>query len=549
MARTQLELLIIEHEQLLSVRRVWESEWQEIRELVHPMASDFNRSLTQGNRGRTDKILDGTAMWALEQLASGLHSFLTSPTDRWFTLSIKNYDYENDTQALTWLEDVADAIFEVYSKPESNSDNSLHETYLSLGSFGTGIELQEWDMSMQHARFTPFPLADCHIRENNKKRVDTLYRKIKWTTRQVNQEFGMNRPKDKILEEKNQNKEWDIIHAVFPRTDRDASKLTASNKPFASVWFCKDAKAILRDSGYDFFPFHAPRWLKMVGETYGRSPAMVCLPDIRLLNAMERVQLKSIQKIVDPPLMVPDDGFMMPIQTMPASLIFYESTMNPDQMIRPLETKGQVEVGEEKMQQKRDFIMRCFYADWIQRQKKKERQTATEVMDDRDEMLQLMAPILGRQQAELLGPRISLTYNLMLRAGKIPPAPPTIQRRNMIIEYISPAAKAQVAKKGVNVNRFIEQLTPMMQVDPTVMDVIHPGRFAQEMAKIQDVTRKILRTPEELDQIQKQRQAQQQGAAAAQTMEPVSNAIKNIATAKDKGLDIENLMNQAGVGQ
>ena len=546
---TQLDYLTTEHEQMMSMRRPWEPEWQEIRELVHPMGQDFNRQLTPGNRGRTDKILDGTAMWALEQLASGLHSFLTSPTDRWFSLGVKNYDYPNDAQALKWLEAVADMMYDVYNKPASNSNNSLHETYLSVGSFGTAIEYQEWDMELQHVRFTPFPLADCHIKENNKKMVDTIYRKIKWTTRQVNQEFGENRSPDKITKEKNQNKEWEIIHAVFPRTDRDASKLTQSNKPWASVWFCKEAKVVLRDSGYDYFPFHAPRWIKMPNETYGRSPAMICLPDIRLLNSMERVMLKSIQKIVDPPLMVPDDGFVMPIQTMPASLIFYDSAMNPDQMLRPLETKAQVEVGEEKMQQKRDHVMRCFYADWIQRQKKKERQTATEVMDDRDEMLQLMAPILGRQQSELLGPRIALTYNLMLRAGQIPPAPVSIQKKNLKIEYVSPAAKAQIARKGVNVTRFIEQLTPMAQIDPSVMDVIHPGRYAQEMAKIQDVTRNVLRTPEELAEIQDQKQKQQQAAAAAQTMEPVSNAIKNVAQAKDKGLDIEGMMSQAGLGQ
>jgi len=534
---TSLELLLKRDEQLRSARSPWESHWQELRDLVNPDASDFNRKATPGSR-RTELILDGTACWALEQLASGLHTFLTSPTDRWFNLDVRDYDAQSDATALEWLERVSDIIYHQYADSRSNTMNALHECYQDLGSFGTSVIYQEWNRKDQHLIFREYPLADCRILENSKGMVDTLYRSCdSWTARQIDQEFP-NHTAKKIRDCKDQDKCWTVVHAVFPRADRDASKLTKQNKKFASVYFCKEAMAILDEGGYDEFPYHVPRWTKRAGEVYGRSPGMTCLPDIKLLNAMERVQLKACQKIVDPPLMVPNDGFMLPIETKPSSLIFYEAGMGEQSLIRPLETKGRVDIGEEKMEQKRQHVLRCFYADWISRMKKKERQTATEIMDDRDEMLQMMSPILGRLQSELLGPMLARSYNLLLEANLIPPAPVSLQRRDLRVVYVSPAAKAQVARKGVNIRRFMEELLPLAQVSPDVLDAIDTDKYAQEMAVIQDVSRTILRSPEDITAIRQQKAQAQQMQQLAQTAQPAAAALKDVATAREKGMSL-----------
>jgi len=533
---TKLETLVRKNDELSNARRPWEAQWQEIKSLVYTSAADFNRKTSPGNRTQ-DLILDGTAPWALEQLSAGLHSFLTSPQDRWFNLCINNYEYDKDPAVLIWLEQVADIIYKNYSNPKSNNDNSLHETYMNLGAFGTAIEYQDVNMGEKLAMFRSIPLADCRVLENSKGEIDTLYREVVMTTRQILQEFPDTTAK-KIKEEKNANREWIVVHAVFPRSDRDTSKLNSQNKPFASFWFSKEADAVFKESGYDEFPYHCPRWVKRSGEIYGRSPGMTCLPDIKMVNAMEKVQLKAVQKIVDPPLLVPDDGFILPIQTSPSSLIFYESGMPGENLIKPLETRGRVEIGEEKLQQKRDHILRCFYADWVSRIKKKERQTATEIQDDREEMMQMMSPILGRLQSELLGPRLTRTYNILSRLGRIPPAPASISGTRMSIEYVSPAAKAQLARKSINIRRYLEELVPFAQIDPTILDTIDTDAFAREMAQLQNVSRFILRSPEAVNEIRQKRNEAQQMQQMAQTMQPAAAAMKDVATAQEKGLSL-----------
>src|SRR5215831_3534702 len=62
-----------------TTRATWDGHWQDLKELVRPDALDFNRQMVPGYR-RYDLVYDGTAINANEELASGLHSYLTSPT-------------------------------------------------------------------------------------------------------------------------------------------------------------------------------------------------------------------------------------------------------------------------------------------------------------------------------------------------------------------------------------------------------------------------------------------------------------------------------------
>lgn len=543
-----ISILIRRYEQVVANRRIWEYHWQELRDLVNPHGSDFNR-FTQPGARKTDLIFEGTACGALEELAAGLHSFMTSPTDRWFNLAVHGYDHTKDYLAMTWLEQVADIIYSCYSEPRTNTNDALHESYMDLGSFGTACIYQDWDRKENHLFFKTYPLADVRILENANGYVDSVWRDVQMSTRQIRETWpDIAESNRAIKEERNEERFWKVVHCVFPRTDRSAQKLNAKNKKYASYYFCAELKQVFSESGYDEFPYHVPRWAKRAGEMYGRSPGMTCLPDIKMLQAMEKVQIKSMQKLVDPPLLVPNDGFMLPIETKPSSLIFYDNGTGDNNMIRPLETKAQVQVGEDKMEQKRQYIRKCFYADWLQRMKKTERQTATEIMDDRQEMMQMMAPILGRLQSELTGPMIARTYNLLNARGMIPPAPYSLQRRKIKIVYISPVAIAQLAIKGTVIKAFVEEMMGMAQAMPEVIDSLDPDGIAKTLSIVQNVPRGVLRNPDEVKKIRAQRQKQQQAAMAAQTAEPASAAAKNLATAQEKGLDLSQVGSMGAAG-
>lgn len=511
-----------------SARSRYEQDWQDIRDLVRPNTADFNRMNYPGAR-KYDAIYDGTAPEANEQLAGGLMSFLTNPIDLWFKLWVTDPDsIANDIPAQRWLQLVTDILYASYNNEDTMFYTSLHEVYQDLGAFGTGVVNQEFEPKIKDVLFRADPLADCYVMENAIQRVDQLYKLVVMTADQIEEKFGWLPTKIKEVSAKDPDKQWRVIHAVYPRTSRASGTVSVTNMPFVSCWVCEDLKITLSEGGYEDFPYHVPRWVKLAGETYGRSPAQKCLPDIRMLNSMEKTLIKAGMKATDPPIVAPDDGFLGPLKMVPGWVNYKEVGTEEIQVI---EHKGNLPWGEEKAEQKREKIREAFYTDWLRMEKENVEMTAFEVQDRREEKMRMIAPMLARQMGELLGPMIRLTYRLKLRAGQIPPAPASVIDKKLRLVYMSPAAKAQMGVNALAMARYINDLLPVAQADPSVFDVIDFDAFPREYAKYRGTPVTILRTPEAVKQIRAERAKMQQAKQLAEIAEPASKAVKNIADA------------------
>ncbi|UOF78053.1 head to tail connecting protein [Caudoviricetes sp.] len=518
------------YEDAQAKRQPFDADWTSIRDFVRPVTVSFNKTTGQFTSVRPETMYDGTASDALEELAAALHSYMTSSAERWFELQIHGTPKNKlSYDELAWLEECTNIIYSYYQRDDCNLYASLHEVYLDLGSYGTACLNQEWDSDTGGFVFTAHPLAHSYFLENSKGRVDTMFNCRTWTLRQLKQEFGKLTPE--LMKINNDEKAVEVIHYVGPRTDRPIGA-SPTRKAFASIWIVVSTKEIIHESGYDTFPYHCPRWTKLSGEFYGRGPARRCLPDIKMLNAMEKTTLKAGQKQVDPPLVLANEGFLLPIRTSPGSLIFKE---DEERQITPLEMKGNLPWAEDKMEQKRDFIRRCFFNDWIRREKKKREQSATEIMDDRDEMLRLFSPILGRITNELHGPMVARSYYLLDERRKLPMAPQSLENRRLSVGYTSAAARAQIGSIANQISQFLQDLIPMAQVDPSIMDAVDMDIVAQELAIARGTPRTILRSPEALKALRQQKQAMQSAQQLSEIAEPASKAVKNIADAQQAG--------------
>lgn len=516
------------HSDLEMARRQWDTQFESVKRFLRPHVPSFYGSSTNG-QSQTDDIFDSTPVWCNDQLAAGMHSFLTSPVDRWFSLGINGMpDLSLDEQELMWLELTSDLMYESYSNPDSMFNQSMHELYLDLGAFGTAVLSQEIDAGK--LLFRSYPLTDCYIHENSRGFVDTLHRRIPMTTRQIRQMFGQTTNSRKINEEKNIDKEYEVIHATFPADDDDDyARITKLSH--VSMFILKETKEVLRRGGFSSFPFHVVRWLKMSGEVYGRSPGIAAMPEIKMLNAFNKVVIKGAQKMVDPPLLVPDDGYMMPIKTAPGSLIFHETGMQDK--VEPLITGGRPDLGEMMIDKKREQIAKAFYVDWLLQQKKNNiEMTATEVMDRREEQLRMLAPILGRIQSELCGPMIRRTYALLTQLGRIPRAPASLQSTQLKLSYISPAARAQSGSRGQATQAFMQDLTPLSQMAPDSLDIINIDELASQMAKWRDVPRTVLRTRDQINQVRQIRAKKQQQQEMLATGQQIAATMKDVAAAQ-----------------
>lgn len=520
--------LVRRYSKLKSNRGTWESHWQEIADYVLPRRADIVTQYSKGEK-RTEKVFDSSAINAAELLASSLHGMLTNAASPWFMMNYKEPSLNGDDKAMEWLEECTNQMYVVLNR--SNFQQEIHELYQDLITFGTAGMMIEQDEE-KVLRFSTRHISEIFIQENEFGRVDTLYRKFKMSAKGAVNMFGDVSQKITKLSETEPYEDIELLHVVLPREEFNPNKIDAKNKPFASIYCDPEDGVLLGEGGYDEFPYVVPRFVKSSIETYGRSPAMTALPDIKMINKMSETLIKAAQKVIDPPLLVPDDGFMLPIRTVPGGLNFYRSGSRD--RIEPLSTNANIGIGVQYEEQRRDAIRKAFYVDQLLLAQRVN-MTATEVLQRNEEKMRMLAPVLGRLQGEMLQPLITRCFNIMLKMNLFPIPPESLQGQTIDIEYTSPLARSQRTGDITAASRMLEMLAPLQQMAP-VFDFLDVDKFVKHTQEVLGVPAKIMKSEAEVAQIREERAAQQQAmmeqqqqleqAKAAGQAAPMVEALK-----------------------
>jgi hypothetical protein len=414
MAKTDLtKSLLSRFDRLKAQRQNWETHWQEVADYMQPRKADVTRTRSKGDK-RTELIFDSSPIQAVELLAASLHGMLTNPSTPWFSLRFKNSELEMEDEAKLWLENATEVMYTAFNR--SNFQQEIFELYHDLITFGTAAMFIQED-NEDILKFSTRHINEIFIAEDDKGKIDTVYRKFKLSVRAAIQQFGNKISTDiQAQEKKDPYNEIEILHVVYPRSDFDPNKKDTDNMPFESVYIEMKNGNELSVSGFQEFPFVVPRYLKASHEIYGRSPAMTALPDVKMLNEMSKTTIKAAQKQVDPPLLVPDDGFLLPVRTVPGGLNFYRSGTRD--RIEPLNIGANNPLGLNMEEQRRTAIRNVFYVDQLLMQQGPQ-MTATEVIQRNEEKMRLLGPVLGRLQSELLKPMIDRCFNIYLEENSL----------------------------------------------------------------------------------------------------------------------------------
>ena len=491
-------------------RSTWEDHWQEILDYVMPRKADITFIRSRGEK-RTEVLFDSTAITANNLLAASLQGTLTSPSLPWFSLKLRDDDANKVRDIQIWLEDTARRMYAVFN--ESNFNTEVHEMYLDLCSVGTSaifVEEANEGFLKGGLHFNTLHISEYFIQENVKGTVDTLYRKYKMTARQAVQEFGEKNIGTKIKEalKAKPDTQFNFIHAVEPTEDYERAIGKVKTKlPFHSCHVCFEDKMVVRTGGYNEFPYLVPRWAKATGEIFGRSPSYNALPDIKTLNKAVEIGLKAWAKAIDPPLLVTDDGVIGRVRMTPAGITVVRS----DTAIKPLQIGSNWQITDLKENQLRTAIRQAYYSDQLQLQEGPQ-MTATEVQVRYELMQRLLGPTLGRFQTEFLNPLIERVFGIMMRSDALMPRPEAMSDMNMDIEYVGPLARSQRMEEAIAVERLYQLAMQVVQVDPTVMDVIDHEQAIRMRATLLGVPKTVLRGEDEVAEIREQRAAAQQQA-------------------------------------
>ena len=496
--------LVKRYEHLKNRRGNWDTHYQELADYMLPRKADIVRKRSRGEK-RMELIFDGTALQSVDLLAASLHGMLTSGATPWFHLDIKDADLGRDDDVREWLQDTSTRMMRAFS--HSNFETEVHEMYVDLVVFGTGCMFVENDK--EALRFSTRHISEFYVQENQFGIVDTVFRVYRSPARQIVQRFGVDNVTDYILKvfQDKPDEEIEILHAVVPRINRDPRKQDNKNMPYASFYIDMQTSKLLSESGFQEFPYIVPRFLKATGETMGRSPAMVALPDVKMLNLMSKTIIQAAQKLIDPPLLVPDDGFLLPIRTQPGGLNFFRSGTRD--MITPLNTGANIPIGLSMEEQRRGAIRSAFFVDQLL-SGQTPNMTATEVVQRQEERMRVIGPVLGRLMNEMLRPLIDRVFALMLRSNLLAQPPEILQGRDVDIEYVSPLARAQKSTSLNSTMKALEILMPLAQSIP-VGDHIDPDGLVRHVTDALGVPKSALRSDREVQQVREERaQAEQE---------------------------------------
>lgn len=526
------EELLKRQERLASDRSTWESHWQEVGDRVLPRQADFNTQ-REGGAKRTQYIFDATASIGLERFAAAMESMLTPRGGIWHRLRASDDELNQIAEVQEYFDEVNKIMFARRYAPISNFASQQHEAYMSLGAFGTGV-LSVMEDEGVGLVYKSIHLGECFFAENHRGQIDTLFRKFQLTARQAALKFPQNLP-DTIMRasEAEPDRKFEFVHAVYPREGRAPKRRDGANKRFASCYVSIEGRRLIDEGGFDEFPYMISRYVTAPNEVYGRSPAMTVLPDIKMLNEMSKTMIRQAHRMVDPPLLLSDDGVLTKMNTKPGALNFGGIDDQGRLLVRPLEANGRLDVGNELMEQRRKVINDAFLVTLFQILVDAPQMTATEAMMRAQEKGALLGPTVGRQQSEALGPMIEREIGILSRLGQLPPMPDALMevQGDYRIEYESPLSKAQRAEEGIGISRTLEMVLPLSQFDPGVIDNFDLDAISRAVADVQGVPKKLLRDTKERDAIREQRQQAQQAQAVVQALPEIAGAAEKATKA------------------
>lgn len=528
---------------LNSSRAIFAAQWDEVAALVRPEQRNtfyFGNYNTPGEK-KTQMQVDATAMMALERFGAILDSLLTPRNMIWHQLAPSNPQLVKDRQTKLWFEQATNILFKLRYAPTANFSSQNQQVYQELGAFGTGgmfLDSFRGPRGEKGFRYNALPLGQMFLTQNFQGLVDGCIRWFQLTPHEAMTQFKDALPEQiREFAKKNSQTPLDFLHHIYLNEEYDPERLDNRSMLYKSCYVSMTGKRLLSEGGYNSFPLAASRYTQFAGEVYGRGPAMKVLPAIKTLNAEKAVFLKQGHRAADPVLLIADDGLVdMNMRPGAQNKGGWSSEGKP--LVGTLPT-GDIQITLEMMQVEQALINDAFLVTLFQILTESPQMTATEVIERTNEKGILLAPTVGRQQSEYLGPLIDREIDLAMELGLLPPMPPMLREAQgeYTVVYTSPLSRQMRAQEAAGAMRAIENTVGIVNVtqDPSLLDHYNFDVINPEIAEINGVPPSWMSSPEQIAEKRQQRAQQQEQQMQIQAAPSAAALIKAQAVAGKKG--------------
>jgi len=466
----QTEQLIQRYMAAKKHRDVWTNLWEDCYDFALPQRGGFNGDLRPG-QARTNKIYDGTAMDAADQLAASLLGNLTPSWSQWFGLKPGPDLSPSEADALAPVLEKAGKTIQAHFD-RSNFAVEIHQCYLDLVVGGTAsLSFEEADPGGFSAfSFHAVPLNNIVLEEGAFGFLDGSYQNLPMTFDQITARYPYAEIPASVIKAANQDPQmrFDVLEVVLPNElsyDYAALLMPDADQPL-----------VLHSGTFAQAAMINFRWMKSPGEVYGRSPVMKALPDIKTANKVVELILKNASIAVTGIWQADDDGVLNPanIELTPGSII---PKAVGSKGLQPLQMPGQFDVSQLMLENMQSRIRHALMADKLL-PASGARMSATEVLERSAEMALILGATYGRLQSELLTPLIKRAFAILRRRGEVPDI--SLDGRLVAVDYRSPLARSQGQRNVQNTLSWISSVMAMGPEATASIDLPAAARFLGE---------------------------------------------------------------------
>ena len=415
------------------------SIWQETADLLYPYVQITSKFLP-GTR-RTKDIFDLTPMLDAEDMVSNLKHILFPAGQMFFAIKVGNNTKLPDhiQRYISMLTEVAhDQIF------NSNFITELDDVLRSLIDFGPASIFSEWTPKIG-LNYRNTTIGTYQLIENSKKLVDGIVITIEYTPKQAIEEFGEDKVGEEVVkaskDTKKSNDKFEFIYLIQPREiiNLNLSRNVTNNMAWEEQVVNVKEKLTVLESGFPQFPYHTARWKRPADEKDGRGIGTEMLPQIKVLQRMNRDFNEVGNKWANPAR-----------ETLSSFDGKYRTFPGANNVVRELPSSRAVDQGlngnfnitEASLDRQTGIIDRAFYKNAFNpiEDLTGDRRTTLEIRERiRGTWPKIGTPV-ARIWYEQISPLVERSILLLIRNGVVERPPAELEGVNFGLEFVSPFA-------------------------------------------------------------------------------------------------------------
>ena len=516
------------HDKLDARRANFLTEWQDVVDLILPHAGNTNRLESPGER-RGYRRYSSVAVQACKDFSSLMAATVTNAAQRWFLWELKNSQLREVKGIRDWFDEANKRGREVLN--DSNFYQLIQVAYKDFGGMGTStMWLQEKsprpDGSFGGVFFTLPSAREYCVQEGPEGVIDTVTRMWRMdassAVRRFQEEPGaVSIHRDWM--EKAQNKDGQqglakvpVLHTCMP-----------NGELWESTYYDAEHQQVLANAFYREQPFACARFdLTSEDEGWGRGAGMELLPDVRSLNEQKRLELRGLEKDIDPPLIAHSESVLGRADAGAGKMIWLKAGAQPPSYLL---SGTRFDISKFKTDEAKEIIYAAFYLSEVRMltSARPGNMSEQEYLSRTQQALERIGPMYFRLTHEFLDILLMRLFSILMRRGEFPPLPAEMQdlaRRgydlSLQVGYTGPIARAQRMVEHRNTSEFLGFGVQLAQGTGQLdaIDWIDTDEAMQQAHELLGAPSKVLRGKREVEEIRERRAQEQQAAALAAQM-------------------------------